>query len=126
MSFDQQRSAVKISFTYTVSYDPDIGSIELAGDILFLQEQAVIQAILDEWTKRKALPKKLSAPLVSAIMQKCVIQALILTKDIGLPPPIPLPRVTPQAVKVVEPVKVASAPAAPVVPALPPKKEKKQ
>lgn len=91
--FDKERMALKLNFTYNVRYDPDIGGVELQGDILFLQEKKVAEGLLAEWEKKKALPKKVSSGLVNAIMQKCVVQALILTKDIGLPSPLPLPKV---------------------------------
>lgn len=100
LAIGKDRSTVKISFTYNVIYDPDIGSLELQGDLLFMQEVKVIDAIMDEWEKKKTLPKKLSVAIVSQIMNKCTIQAMVMTKDIGLPPPIPLPKVKSAPVKV--------------------------
>ena len=91
--FDKERTALKLGFSYQVKYDPDIGGVDLQGDILFLQENKVAETLLAEWAKKKALPKNVSSSLVNAIMQKCVVQALILTKDIGLPSPLPLPKV---------------------------------
>jgi len=93
--FDDKRVALKALFTYKVTYQPAVGSIELQGDILFLQETKQAEALIKEWNNKKALPKKLSASLITHILQKCHVQALILTKDINIPPPIPLPRVTP-------------------------------
>ena len=100
LAIGKDRATVKISFTYNVNYDPDIGGLELQGDVLFMQEEKVIDAVMAEWEKKKALPKKLSAPIVTQIMQKCTIQALVMTKDIGLPPPLPLPKVKAAPVKV--------------------------
>lgn len=95
--FDKDKAALKAMFTYKVTYDPDIGTIEFQGDILFMQEAKVIDTLVAEWDKKKALPKKFSTALINAIMQKCIIQALIMSKDIGLPPPMPLPKVKAQA-----------------------------
>ena len=91
--FDNDRGAVKVTFTYKVNYDPDIGTIELQGDIMFMQEKKVVDQLLKEWEEKKTVPKKVSSSLVNSIMQKCTIQAMIMTKDIGLPPPMPMPKV---------------------------------
>ncbi|MBD3209003.1 hypothetical protein GF367_01110 [Candidatus Woesearchaeota archaeon] len=92
LSFDDERGAIKVAFTYIVTYDPDIGGVELKGDILFMQEKKVIGALVKDWGAKKSLPKKLSSALVNAIMQKCTLQAIIMTRDIGLPPPMPMPK----------------------------------
>ena len=110
MAFDKDKAALKAAFTYKVSYDPDIGTIEFQGDILFLQETKVIDSLVQEWSKKKALPKKFSTALINAIMQKCTIQALIMSKDIGLPPPMPLPKIKSQTKVKVEEEKPAPVP----------------
>lgn len=99
LAFGNERSALRAVFSYTVSYDPAIGSIRLEGDVLFMQEKKIIEAILKEWTEKKAMSKKLSAVLVNTIMQKCTIQSLIMARDINLPPPMPLPKVKSQVAK---------------------------
>jgi len=100
LAIGKEKATVKISFTYNVIYDPDIGGLELQGDVLFMQEEKLIDAVMDEWEKKKSLPKKISVGIVTQIMQKCTIQALVMTKDIGLPPPMPLPKVKSAPMKV--------------------------
>lgn len=110
LAFDKDKAALKATFTYKVTYDPDIGTIEFQGDILFLEAAKIIETLLQEWNKKKELPKKFSTALINAIMQKCIIQALIMSKDIGLPPPMPLPKIKAQTKVKVEgekPVPVA-------------------
>ena len=96
MAFDKDKAALRAAFTYKVTYDPDVGAIEFQGDLIFLEEAKVIESLVKEWNEKKALPKKFSTALINAIMQKCVIQALIMAKDIGLPSPMPLPKVKTQ------------------------------
>ncbi|MBN1274829.1 hypothetical protein JXA12_00845 [Candidatus Woesearchaeota archaeon] len=100
INIDESKLALKASFTYTIKYDPDIGSLELQGDLLFVQETKVAEAFLAEWEKKRSMPRKASSAIVNAILPKCVVQALIMTKDIGLPSPIPLPRMKSSNVKV--------------------------
>ena len=49
--------------------------------------------ILASWKKDKKVPKELMAGLLNTILTKCNIQALILSQEINLPAPIPLPKV---------------------------------
>jgi hypothetical protein len=93
LGFDKDRSALRAGFTYKVTYEPEIGIIEFQGDILFMESQKIIDELVSEWNAKKQLPKKFSAALMTTIMQKCIIQALVISKDIGLPPPIQLPKV---------------------------------
>ncbi len=115
LAIGKERSTVKISFTYNVMYDPDVGSLELQGDVLFMQEAKIIDELLNDWEKQKSLSKKFSSAIVTQIMQKCTIQALVMTKDIGLPPPIPLPKVrsSPVTVKADDVKSIPPAPAEP-------------
>ena len=96
LSFEKDKAAIRTVFTYKVTYEPDIGGVEFQGELLFLQEAKIVDSLLKEWEEKKALPKKFSTDLINAIMQKCIIQALIMSKDIGLPPPIPLPKLKPE------------------------------
>lgn len=91
LSFDKTKGAVKASFSYEVQYG-DVGTILLAGDVLEMQEIKVIDSILEEWKEKKTIPKALSTALMTQIMNKSAVQAIILAKDIGLPSPIPMPK----------------------------------
>lgn len=110
MVFDQTRSTIKVSFTYSVTYSPEVAEIQLQGDILFMQEQKLIDAVLKEWDEKKKVSARLSGILMNAIMQKSTIQAIVLSRDLGLPAPVPLPKVQQQKVtkksaKAAEPAK---------------------
>ncbi len=113
LAFDNERAAVKVTFTYGVSYEPAIGVIQLQGDVLFMQEKKVIDVIIKGWEEKKALPKKISTALVNAIMQKCTIQSIIMARDIGLPPPMPMPKVKAPEVNIKEPQKAPAGKPAP-------------
>lgn len=91
LSFDKEKGALKASFAYEVNYS-DVGTIVLAGDVLVMQEIKIIDSILEEWKEKKTIPKALSTALMTHIMNKCAVQAIIMAKDIGLPSPIPMPR----------------------------------
>jgi hypothetical protein len=47
---------------------------------------------LDGWKKDKKLPKEIMPVILNTVLNKCNIQALILSEQINLPPPIPMPK----------------------------------
>lgn len=87
------QQGLKISFMFHTVYDPDFGNIELHGNLMYIESDKKIKDIAEDWKKDKKLPADLMKPVLNAVLGKCNIQALVLSRDISLPPPIPLPRV---------------------------------
>ena len=97
-----KHNGLKFSFEFTSKYDPDIGEINLRGDVLYIDEEKNIKTMLNEWKKEKKVSKELMTNIVNTILAKCNIQALILSQELNLPAPIPLPRVDQQTQVVAE------------------------
>lgn len=89
----QTQESLKISFLFTTTYEPSLGIIELQGNLLYLGEAKQLKEIAKNWEKEKKLPAETMKQVINAVLNKCNIQALVMSKDIGLPPPVPLPRV---------------------------------
>ena len=70
-------------------------SINFIGDILLMEEAKKAKEILDGWKKGKKLPKEVMTGILNTVLNKCNIQALIMSEQINLPPPIPLPKLQP-------------------------------
>jgi hypothetical protein len=79
-----------IEFQYTSSYGP-IGVIKLDGTILCEEKEA--KQFAKEWQNTRKLPDQFASNIHTAIMHTCVPEAVGIAKDLGLPPPIPLPQV---------------------------------
>jgi hypothetical protein len=79
-----------IEFQYTSSYGP-IGVIKLDGTILCEDTEA--KQLAKEWQNTRKLPDQFASNIHTAIMHTCVPEAVGIAKDLGLPPPIPLPQV---------------------------------
>ena len=90
---NQKQKVLSFTFEFISKYDPDIGSIRLIGDVLFMDDAKKAKETLDGWKKDKRLPKEIMTGILNAILNKCNVQALILSEQINLPPPIPLPKV---------------------------------
>lgn len=89
-----KQSALKFTFEFTVKYEPKVGNIVMNGELIFLEKPEKIGEIADEWKKTKKVPKEVMAPILNNVLTKCNVEALILSREINLPPPVQLPRVT--------------------------------
>ena len=89
----EKQNALKFQFEFVSKYDPDLGQIKLVGDLIYMGEPKKVKEILDGWKKDKKLPKDISAGILNNVLVKCNIQALILSRELNLPSPIPLPKV---------------------------------
>lgn len=81
---------VTIEFQYTASYGP-VGMIKLEGSILYEDDDA--KKIAKEWNETHKMPNQVASHIHTAVMHACVPEAVTVAKDLGLPPPIPLPQV---------------------------------
>ena len=89
-----KQTAIKIIFNFLSKYSPDLGNISFEGEIIYMADSKKGKEIIASWKKDKKLPKDLMAPILNTVLTKCNIKALILSQDVNLPPPIPLPKVS--------------------------------
>ncbi|MBT4824976.1 hypothetical protein HN695_01865 [Candidatus Woesearchaeota archaeon] len=89
----EEQKSLKVIFKFNSTYDPDVGYIELLGDLIFIEEKSRIKEIFETWKEKRRVDKDLMAEILNIILTRCNIQALILARDINLPSPIPLPKV---------------------------------
>ena len=87
---DVVENTATIDFQYTASYGA-VGVIKLQGSLIFEDENA--KKIASEWKESRKMPDKNASQVHTAILHACVPEAVGIAKDLGLPPPIPLPQV---------------------------------
>ena len=90
---DKQQNVLRFIFEFTSKYEPNVGNILFEGELLYMEEPKKVKEILASWKKDNKLPKEMMAGLLNTILTKCNVQALILSQQVNLPPPIPLPKV---------------------------------
>ena len=90
---EKDQNVLRFIFEFTSKYEPNVGSILFEGEILYLEGSKKAKEILSSWKKDKKLPKEIMTGLLNTILIKCNVQALILSQEINLPPPIPMPKV---------------------------------
>jgi len=89
-----KQQGLKFTFEFVTKYEPSFGEINLVGDILYMDQEKKIKEVTDSWKKNKSVPKDVMAQILNNILNKCNIQALILSQQINMPAPIPLPKVS--------------------------------
>ncbi len=117
-----KQKALSFVFAQEVAYEPGMGTILLEGDVLVLSTDEEAKATIESFQKNKRFAAPLMEKVYNQILQRTGIEALILARDIGLPPPVQLPRITSTPKAAVQ--EAAAAPAAKA--AMPDNKGKKK
>jgi hypothetical protein len=94
MSFSAEgKKGLKFTFAFNCKYEPDLGKIDVEGQVLFVEEEAKITEIKESWDKDKKIPVEIMEAIVNAALHKGNIQAIKISEEISLPSPLPLPKV---------------------------------
>ena len=80
--------SLKLMFSFSTKYEPDGGLIELNGEVIFLDEEKKVKEALKQWKATKNLPSDMTEEILNNVLAKCHIQAVVLSRDINLPPPV--------------------------------------
>ena len=89
-----KQQGLKFNFEFTTEYEPNIGTINIFGEVLYLDEPKKIKELAASWKKNKKVEPDVMQQVLNTALSKCNVKALILAEDINLPSPIPLPRVS--------------------------------
>jgi hypothetical protein len=88
-----KQEGIKYQFEFSSKYEPDMAIIQFEGTVMCIGEPKEIDAVLKEWKKDKRLAKEVVNLIMNTILMRCNVEAIILSRDISLPPPVPLPKV---------------------------------
>jgi len=88
-----KQKGLKFEFNFKSKYEPEVGIIELEGDIIYLGDSKEVEEVLKSWKKDKKVPEAVMSQVLNTVLTKCNVEALILSREVTLPPPIPMPRV---------------------------------
>ena len=90
---NQKHKVLSFTFEFTSKYEDNFGHIRLIGNVLYMEDAKKVKEVLADWKKDKKLPKDITAKILNVVLNKSNVQALILSEQVNLPPPIPLPKV---------------------------------
>ena len=89
-----KQGAVKFHFEFTANYEPKIANMSMTGFLTFFDKPEKVKEIVDGWKKDKKVPKDIMSNVLNTVLSRCNVEALIFAREVNLPPPIPLPKVT--------------------------------
>ncbi|MEM2089505.1 MAG: hypothetical protein QXL88_00200 [Candidatus Pacearchaeota archaeon] len=89
------KEAIKISFSFSVEYEPKVASLLLEGELIFVDEPKKIKSILEGW-KNKKLDEKIRTSILNFIITRCNVKALQIEEELNLPFHLPMPRIKEQ------------------------------
>lgn len=81
------KNQAEIAFRFSANYS-GIGMIVMEGSIIW---EGNVQRLENEWKTKHSLPDDAVQEIHAAIINNCIIEAIIVSKEVRLPPPIPPP-----------------------------------
>ncbi|MBI5065029.1 hypothetical protein HZA97_02225 [Candidatus Woesearchaeota archaeon] len=89
----KDQEAVKFGFEFVTDYQPNVAVINVVGEVLWLDSKERIKDIMNAWKAKTKVPQQVMIPVLNTILSRANITALILSREMGLPVPLQLPRV---------------------------------
>lgn len=90
---DPKKAILKFEFVFSSKFEPGIGNIELKGELIEMFDKELANRILEGWNKNNVLHKDVAPRVLNAILARSNVEAIIMSKELGLPSPIQLPKV---------------------------------
>lgn len=87
---DRQAS---VDFRFTANYHASeavVGLIQLEGNLLW---EGDAKALVKGWSTNGQMPPDAAQEIHTVIMSNCIPEAVLLARELRLPPPIPIPQV---------------------------------
>jgi len=88
----KKEDVLKVDFEFVASYEPDTAKITIGGAVLYQDKPEEVNKIVDAWKKDKKVPKEIMTEIFNSVFTRCSIVALLLSREINLPPPIQMPK----------------------------------
>ena len=82
---EQSDGTLRSPFVFTVNFTPAIAQISIKGRARIQGEKDELQKILQEQKEKKVPP----AQILQAISSTAIAEAILISKTIGIPPPLP-------------------------------------
>ena len=96
MTFSTEgKKGLKFTFTFSCTYEPELGKILVEGQVFFVENAELIDKVKAGWEKDKQIPPEVMEKVINAALHKGNIQAIKISEEIGLPSPLPLPKLKP-------------------------------
>jgi hypothetical protein len=85
------KNALSLEFEFVTEYDPNIGTIKLTGELIYVDDDS--DKVLEQWKRNKTLPEDVSIEVLNQLFRKCILRSSEMAEDLQLPLPMQMPRV---------------------------------
>lgn len=85
MELSRTKEGLETSFVFSISYSPPIAHISIKGKALITGEPGEVEDVVREQERTRQPP----AALLQAVSLTCLTEAVVLSKSLHVPPPIP-------------------------------------
>ena len=92
-SIDPKKTMLRIEFTFLCKYEPSVGKVEITGELLEIYDKDFGTKVLEYWAKEKKLYGEILQDVFNTMLTRSNVEAIIISRDLGLPSPIQMPRV---------------------------------
>ena len=90
-TFNEKVAELKFSFDVVYQQKENIvGTIKFTGSILW---KGNLKELTEKWKKEKKLPEDVGLNVLNNLYRRCLIVGVQISEQLGLPSPIPLPKV---------------------------------
>lgn len=92
INIEKINDELAIDFVFNVIYNPSIATIKIDGTLFYKGDD--INDMLEQWETKRTIK---SINIQNTIIEKGLMEAVILAKELNVVPPIPLPRIQEKA-----------------------------
>jgi len=82
-----EQDTARVDFRWTATYT-GIGTLNIEGRITYTGEA---KELYESWTNTNQMPDAAAQEIHSVIMKTCMPVAVLLSREVNLPPPLPMP-----------------------------------
>ena len=92
-SLKATKGEIQMEFLYSVNYRPKIGYLKMFGTVMAKDTPKTAKKLVDEWKKKKQLPKEVGEPVLNLINMSASINGVLVARSINLPSPVYPPKI---------------------------------
>jgi len=90
---NDKTKCIKIDFKFESKYEPSVANLLFEGDVLYMLPSDMAEKVISTWSEKRTILEDFVQPIMNSILSKANVEALILSRELNLPSPIPLPKV---------------------------------
>jgi len=94
-SVTKTENGLSVGFVFISNYEPNIGFIRIEGEVYVPVSPEESEKAIRQWvsSENKGLPENIAESIHNTIISNCMVETVIISREINLPPPFPVPHI---------------------------------